>query len=222
MKKMLTLALLGLATAAVGVSSAAAQPQATPVKVWLCHKTGVTFSTSAGTFTKVVPIRVTTRALVRAHMAHGDVPVAPAPTGTLTAQRQTAKTFCNALRVVAPITPTRGGVVTSAALSGGGVTGNLTARAQVGQKRLCFTLQMTGPAGATFELTSLTLTQGTTTITIASPSLTAASPSGCITLADRALAKQLLAGGFTATLSGNFTPTGGSATAFQATGALHR
>lgn len=222
MKKMLTFALLGLATAAVSISSAAAQPQAAQAKVWLCHKTGATSSTSAGTFTKFVPIRVTGRALVRAHRAHGDVPVAPAPSGTLTAQRQAAKTFCNALRVAAPITPTRGGVVTSAALSGGGVTASLTARAQVGRKRLCFTLALTGPAGATFELTSLTLSQGTTTIAIPSTSLTGARPSGCITLADRALARQILAGGFTATLSGNFTPTGGSATAFQASGALHR
>ena len=221
MRKLLTLAvLLALATVALA-APAAAQTQPT-TKWWLCHKTGSTFTTSAGSFMKYTAIRVSGRALMRAHLRHGDVAVSPAPTGNLAAQRRAARTACAALRVPAPITPARGGVALNATLSGGGVTANLTVRTQVGQRRVCFTLNITGPSGATFSLSSLTLAQGSTTISFPSSQLTGSNPTGCITLTDRDIAKQLLDGSFLATLSGTVTPAGGSASSFQATGNVSR
>lgn len=190
----------------------------TPAKVWLCHKTKATFKTDAGTFAKFVPIRVSGRAEVRAHVAHGDVRVLPAPTGTWKANLKASRQFCAALRIAAPVTPTTGGVRLDAVLSGGGVTANLTVRTQVGQQRLCYLLQVNAPAGATVQLTSLTLTRASTTVTIDSAQL--ASTSGCVTLASKAVARVLLSGDVTATLSGTLTPTGGSATAFSAVGTL--
>lgn len=220
MQKLITLVVLGLMTAAVATASSTGAPQQTQ-KVWLCHKTGATFSTAAGTFLRFVPIRVRTAA-VTAHMKHGDVAVSPAPSGLLKAQRQAAKTACAALRVAAPITPTSGGKMLDVTLTGSGITVDLTARTQIGQRRLCFSLDVTGPAGATIQLSSLTLTQGATTVTIPGSQLTGADPSGCIALSSKALAKQLLAGNFNATLSGTVTPSGGSATPFQLTGTLSK
>lgn len=218
MHKLVTLMLVGLVAATL-VSTATGEPTQNGQKVWLCHKTGSTFSTNAGTFTKFVAVRVGAKA-VAGHLRHGDVAVSPAPTGTLKAQRQAAKAACGALRRIAPITPSSGGKVLDVTLTGSGITANLTARTQVGQQRLCFELDVTGPAGSTVQLTSLTLSQGSTTVTIPPAALTGADPSGCMTLASRALAKQILAGGFTATLSGTVTPSGGAATPFQLTGTL--
>jgi hypothetical protein len=216
MQKLIAFMLLALVATAIAASPAT--PQAAQ-KVWLCHKTGATFSTDAGTFTKFVAIRVSNKAAT-AHMKHGDVAVSPAPTGTRRSQRLAAKTTCAALRVATPITPTSGGNMLDATLMGSGITVDVTARTQVGQRRLCFALDVTGPAGATVQFSSLTLTQGATTVTIPGSQLTGADPSGCIALSSKALAKQLLDGNFTATLSGTLTPSGGSATPFQLTGTL--
>jgi hypothetical protein len=225
MRKLLTITILALATAAVAVASGTAGSQQAPnAKLWLCHKTGATFTANGGTFRKFVAIRVPTRAHMRAHMAHGDVPVnfGATPPTTLKAQRQAAKTFCAAQRVAAPITPLRGGVPLDATLSAAGVTADLTVRTQVGLRRLCFTLDVTPLSGATVQITSLTLSQGSTTITFPASQLTGTDPSGCTTLANRALAKQLLKGTFTATLNGTVTPSGGSPTPFEATGTVSR
>ena len=119
MQKLITLVLLALVATAIAASPATPQ---TGQKVWICHKTGATFSTNAGTFTKFVAIRVSSKAAT-AHMRHGDVAVSPAPTGTRKAQRQAAKTACAALRVVAPITPTSGGKKLDVTLTGGSITG---------------------------------------------------------------------------------------------------
>jgi hypothetical protein len=219
MQKLVTLAILGLVAAAVAAPSTVGAPQQTQ-KVWLCHKTSATFTTTAGTFVRFAPLLVSTRASVRAHVKHGDVAVSPAPTGSLAAQRQAARTTCAALRVPAPITPTRGGKLLDVTLTGSGITVELDVRTQVGQRRLCVALDVTVPAGATIQLTSLTLTQGATTITIPSAQLTGTDPSGCVTLSTKALAKQILDGGFTVTLNGTVTPSGGSATPFQLTGTL--
>jgi hypothetical protein len=218
MHKLVTLMLVGLIAATLA-SAATGETTQNGQKVWLCHKTGATFSTNAGTFTKFVAIRVGAKA-VAAHLRHGDVAVSPAPTGTRKAQRQAAKTACAALRRIAPITPSRGGKLLDVTLTGSGITVNLTARTQVGQRRLCFALDVTPPAGATIQLSSLTLSQGSTTVTIPASALTGTDPSGCITLASRDLAKQIADGGFTATLSGTVTPSGGAATPFQLTGTL--
>ena len=216
MQKLITLVLLALVATAIAASPATSQAGQ---KVWICHKTRATFSTSAGTFTKFVAIRVGNKAAT-AHMRHGDVAVSPTPTGALKAQRQAAKTACALLRVTAPITPTSGGKMLDVTLTGSGVTVDVTARTQVGQRRLCFALDVTGPAGATIQFASLALTQGATTVTIPESQLTGADPSGCIALSSKALAKQLLEGTFTATLSGTITPSGGSATPFELTGTL--
>ena len=206
--------LLALTAAAFAVPPAPATTTS-PAKTWLCHKTSATFTTNAGTFAKFVPIRVAGRALVRAHLAHGDVQVLPAPTGTLKARIMAAKAFCGALRVAAPITPVTGGVRLEATLTGGGITSHLTARAQVGQKRLCFELDVTAPAGATVQLT-----RGSTTVTIGASQLTSLSSSGCVALATKNVAKVLLDGDVAVALNGTVTPSGGSATPFQATGTL--
>lgn len=221
MRRLSALVLVATAAAALTASSAVATAQA-PVKTWLCHKTSGTFTTSTGTFTKYVAIRVSGRAEVRGHVKHGDVRVLPAPTGTLKAQRTAARAFCAALRVPAPVTPTSGGMQLDGKLTGGGVTADLDVRTQVGQRRLCFVLDVTAPAGSTVQLTSLTLTRGSVTVTIGSAQLTAASSSGCVTLPSKADAKTLLTGNVTATLSGTVTPAGGSATPFQATGSVSK
>jgi hypothetical protein len=210
MKKLVTFATLALATAALAAVPGTAGPQQVPKKIWLCHKTGATFTTNAGTFLRFRAIFVRTRAHVRAHMAHGDVALTPQPTS-----RAAARTACAALLVPAAITPLRGGVPLDATLSGGGVTADLNVRTQAGQRRLCFTLDVTVPAGSTLTLTSLTLTRNSTTVMIPSSQLTGTDPSGCITLSSRALAKQIAGGGFTATLVGTL-----NGTAFQATGTL--
>jgi hypothetical protein len=217
MKKLLALAVLALTAAAFAVPSAPATTTS-PAKTWLCHKTSAMFTTNAGTFVKFVPIRVAGRALVRAHLAHGDVQVLPVPTGTLKARITAAKAFCGALRVAAPITPVTGGVRLEATLTGGGITAHLTARTQVGQKRLCFELDVTAPAGATVQLTSLALTRGSTTVTIGASQLTSLSSSGCVALATKSVAKVLLDGDVAVALNGTVTPSGGSAASFQATG----
>jgi hypothetical protein len=211
-KKLLTFAALALATAAVAVAPGTAGPQQAPKKIWLCHKTGATFTTNAGTFSRFAAIWVRTRAQARAHTAHGDVVLTPAPTS-----RAAARAACAALRVPAPITPTNGGLRLGATLNGGGVTADLTVRTQAGQRRLCFTLDVTVLAGSTVELTSLTLTHNSTTVMIPSAELSGPDPSGCMTLGSRTLAKELAKGGFTATLIGT---VGG--TAFQATGTLSK
>lgn len=218
MQKLVTLVLLGL-VAATFASAATGGTTQTAQKVWLCHKTGATFGTNAGTFTKFVAIRVGTKA-VAAHVRHGDVAVSPAPTGTRKAQRQAAKTACAALRVAAPITPTNGGRLLDVTLTGQGITVDLEARTQVGQRQLCFSLDVTAPAGATIQLSSLTLARGATTVTIPGSQLTGTDPSGCIALSTKDLAKQILEGNFNVTLSGIVTPSGGSATPFQLTGTL--
>jgi hypothetical protein len=220
MHRLVTFMLVGLVAATLA-STATGEPTQNGQKVWLCHKTGSTFSTTAGTFTKFVAVRVGAKA-VAPHLRHGDVAVSPAPTGTLKAQRQAAKEACAALRRIAPITPSRGGKALDVTLTGSGITASLTARTQVGQQRLCFALDVTGPVGSTVQLTSLTLSQGSMTVTVPPAGLTGADPSGCMTLASRALANQILAGGFTATLSGSVTPSGGAATPFQLTGTLSR
>lgn len=218
MHKLVTLMLVGLLAATLA-SAATGETTQNGQKVWLCHKTGATFSTSGGTFIKFVAIRVGPKA-VAAHLRHGDVALSPAPTGTRKAQRQAAKTACAALQRPAPITPSRGGKPLDVTLTGSGMTVDLTARTQVGQRRLCFALDVTGPTGAAIQLSSLTLSQGPTTITIPAAALTGTDPSGCIALASRDLAKQILEGGFSATLSGTVTPSGGAATPFQLTGTL--
>jgi hypothetical protein len=217
MQKLMTFVVLGLMTAAVAASSSPAAPLQAQ-KVWLCHKTSGTFTTDTGTFVRFVAIRVKSKT-VTAHVKHGDMPISPTGT-TLRAQRQAAKTACAALRVAAPITPTSGGKLLDATLTGSGITVDLKTRAQVGQRRLCFSLDVTGPAGATIQLSSLTLTQGATTITIPGAQLTGTDPSGCVMLASKNLAKQLIGGNFNATLIGMVTPSGGSATPFQLTGTL--
>src|SRR5262245_2009149 len=191
--KVLAFVVVALTSIALAATSALAATKA-PEKVWLCHKTSATFTTNAGTFVKFVPTRVSGRALVRAHLAHGDARVLPAPTGTFRAKLAAAKTFCGALRITAPVTPTAGGTKLEATLAGSGVTADLSVRTQVGQRRLCFVLQVNAPAGATVQLSSLALTRGATTVTIGSAQLTSTTASGCVTLASRADAKVLLSG----------------------------
>jgi hypothetical protein len=219
--KVLALVVIALTTVTVAATSALAATKA-PEKVWLCHKTSATFTTDAGTFTKFVPTRVAGRALVRAHLAHGDARVLPVPTGTFRAKLKAAKAFCQALRITAPVTPTTGGVKLEAALAGSGVTADLAVRTQVGQRRLCFVLQVNVPAGATVQLSSLALTRASTTVTIGSAQLTSTSASGCVTLASKADARVLLSGNVLATLTGALSPAGGGGpiSPFHAVGTL--
>jgi hypothetical protein len=206
--KVLALVVVALTSVALAASSALAATKA-PAKAWLCHKTSATFTTDAGTFTKFVPTRISGRALIRAHLAHGDMRVLPVPTGTFRANLKAAKTFCTALRIAAPVTPTTGGVKLEGTLGGGAITADLSVRTQIGQRKLCFVLQVNPPTGATVQLTSLALTRASTTVTIGSSQLTSTSASGCVTLASKADAKALLSGDVAATLSGNITPSGG-------------
>ena len=216
-RHILALVVVTLAGAALAASSALATATA-PGKVWLCHKTSATFTTDAGTFSKFVPTRVSGRALVRAHLSHGDVRVLPAPTGTPKAKLKVAKAFCAALRIAAPVTPTAGGVRLDGTLVARTVSADLTIRTQIGQRRLCFVLQVSTPDQAMVQLTSLTLSRASTTVTIGASQL--ASTTGCVTLASKNDAKALLSGDVAATLNGTRTPAGGSPTSFSAVGTL--
>lgn len=113
MRKLLTLVAFATATAAFAAQAPAnhnpghTRAQTQTQKTWICHKTGSGW----------VAIRPTTRAQVRGHLRHGDVPATGAT------NRQQARTFCNALP-----TPMRGGTALTGNLTGTAGTGLVTLR----------------------------------------------------------------------------------------------
>ena len=176
MKKLLLLVAAAAATAAVAAASLA--PAAATPKTWVCHKANAN---------KYVAILVSGRAALRGHMRHGDIAVMPAPTQTTrAAQRAAARAFCATL----PVTAARGGVRLETTLTGvAGVSANVAIRTQLGQNRVCFTVNLTAPAGTT--ATTLTLLQGATSVVTTNVTLSGNTASGCLTV-PKATIKQLL------------------------------
>ncbi len=149
-------------------------------KVWICH---------LADNNKYVAIRVPTNS---AHFrTHAEDIVAGVPQ-----DREEARRYCERQQ---PLTPRRGGAERETMLTNPanpGVTATLEVRTRLGQGQLCF--RLTNLTGAT-DITSLTITRGTTTITL---DVTGAetTESGCVSIS-RELAREIQKnpGAFTAT-----------------------